>query len=131
MIGYVCSGCVGAGVWVCIHVGVAVGGWGVWVCGRVCSVIVTYNVHSPFMSLMHAVCPDIFGCGSICVSSDHFNHWTLQVSLASSLNPTVGAGFKKLVSVMVAEQTWPYRCNFTHLHTPYCMHLSLRPNPLA
>ena len=58
---------------------------------------------------MHAVCPDIFSCGSICVSPDHFYHWTLQVSLASSLNPTVGAmggfsGERKLVSVTVAEQ---------------------------
>ena len=132
MIGYVCSGCVGAGVWVCVHVGVAVGGWGVWVCGRVCSVIVTYNVHTPFMSLMHAVCPDIFGCAPFVYlqATSIIGHF----KLVRSLNPTVGAGFKKLVSVMVAEQAWPYtgcRCNFTHLHTPYCMHLSLRPNPLA
>ena len=79
MIGYVCSGCVGVGACGC--------GWGVWVCAVMWSCVlsnVTYNVRTPFMPLMHAVCPDIFGCGSICVSPDHFNHWTLQVSLVST-----------------------------------------------
>ena len=64
--------------------------WGCGVCAvmcsHVCSVIAcTYNVHTPFiLPLMHAVCPDIFSCGSVCVSPDHFYHWTLQVSLAST-----------------------------------------------